>query len=323
MLNISILFLILVLMPIGQGAFLEFFRNGKGRAPLWLWTRGLVLEWLLFAVIFVVFKNLFEYSFHAHWISFLILAGILSLAGVVLVFIGRRKIISLEFFQKGVHLEELCLRAAVIVIVVFLCWRNVNQSIFLSDDITIETMNTVLQNNTVGELDPYTGLEYSDTQEVYQEPALTIFWTGLSWSLGIHPAELLNTYLAPFFILLFYALCLEAGRQLFGVTGGKAEWFVLCIVLLHMFGAARNWLPFYQLENGPWISAHVLSWFLLPMLALELFKWLQSKKKIHQSIQCILIGAAVVLLADAGWFYVLVMAGLAGLVYGGRKLWKC
>ena len=122
MLNISILVLILVFIPTCQGAFLEFFRNGKGRTPLWLWTRGLMLEWLLFAVIFVLFKNFFEYSFHAHWISFLILAGILSLAGVVLVFIGRRKIISLEFFQKGVQLEEFCLRAAVIVIVVFLWW---------------------------------------------------------------------------------------------------------------------------------------------------------------------------------------------------------
>lgn len=320
--KISILFLILVLMPICQGAFLEFFRNGKGRTLLWLWTRGLAMEWLLFAALFLLLKSIFSYNFQIHWIFFIVLTGIFSAAGIVLPWIGRKKIVSLEFFRAG-RPAELCLWVAVAAAIAFLCWKNVNQSIFLSDDITIETMNTVLQNHTVGKLDPYTGLEYTKGQEKYREPALTVFWAGLSWSTGLHPAELLNTYLAPFFVLLFYALCLEAGRQLFGAREGKAEWFVLCTMLLHLFGAARNWLPFYQLENGPWIAEHVLSWFLLPLLALELFKWLQSKKKAYQSILCVIAGAAAVLLADGGWFYALVMTALTGLVHYGRKLWKC
>lgn len=323
MLNIGILFLILVLLPICLGIFVEALKKGKEKTFAYLWTRGLAWEWGVFSATYLIAQTVTDYHFRVHWICFLVLCAILGVAGVAAVYFKKRKVFSLKMGNDKLKLLEIGVKAAMFAMVLFLCWENINQSQFLSDDITIETMNTVLENDTTGKYDPWTGREYTDGQEASREPLLVIFWTGLSWSLGMHPAELLNSYLAPLFILLFYMLCLEAGRQLFGKKGIKAEMFVIGIMLLHVFSAARQWLPFYQLENGPWIPAHILSWFLLPMLTLEIFKWLQLKKKTYQTVHCIALSCTVAVLAESGWFYVLVLLLLGGAVYLGRELWKC
>lgn len=323
MLDVGILFIILFFLPVGLEIFVEALGKGKERTLAYLWTRGLLWEWGTFAVVYIVLQIVSDYRFRIHWITSLILCTVLSTVGIIICFLKKRKIFTLRLFGEKRKPMEICLKAVLILFVIFLCWKNINQSAFLSDDITIETMNTIMQNDTVGKVDPYTGLAYTEGQNVYREPALVVFWAGLAWCLGIHPAALLNLYLAPFFMLLFYVFCLEAGRQLFGQDGIKAELFVYGVAVLHVFGAARNWLPFYQLENGPWIPEHILSFFLLPMLALELFKGLQLKKKKEQICRCAAVGIMTAFLANTGWFYVLVMYVLAGIVYLGRKLWKC
>lgn len=318
--GVLLVFLLFIPFVLGDALY-ELFKNKK--SFLGIWIKGFVLELATFELTYIFFSFV-KYNFRVHGILY---AGImlLSTAAITIwILLEKRKLRytgNIKSFQ--IDKRKLFIDCCIILLIVFTIAGVIFRwSTPVSGGKAAQSMNTIIQSNTVGQINPYTGIPYAEGQKAVKESGILVFFAFLSWISNIHPMLLIEEILPVFFIILFYALCFEIGRMMFGTEEKKVGLFVIGILFLHILGNEREWLPFYHLLNGIEFGERILSFFLLPMFVSEILKFDFDKGWKHWVWLASLV-LATLMMSKSAWFYVATIVFLTIGVYVGRKKWEC
>lgn len=320
---IGVLLFFLILIPLILGQSLYELTKSKKKI-FGIWIRGFVLELSLFELTYLIFSGLFSYNFRLHGIVYIGFILFIIVAMLIWSLYKIRKKEFIENIEKSKTDWKAFLFGSLLVLLLILVMGNMllYEGASYFDGGTAESLNTILQSNTVGTVNPHTGMPYKEGQNAVKEPGILPFLAFLSWLLDVHPMVLLGKILPVLFIMLFYAFCFDIGKLFFKADVKKVNLFVLSILFLHVLGSQREWLPFYQLLNGTEIGERILSFLLLPMLVVEMMKPDEKAKWVHWGWLGAIV-LAIVMMSNAGWFYAAVVLFLAIIVYVGRKQWEC
>ncbi|MCI8375966.1 MAG: hypothetical protein HFI29_11115 [Lachnospiraceae bacterium] len=318
--GVLLVFLLFIPFVLGDALY-ELFKNKK--SFLGIWIKGFVLELATFELTYIFFSFV-KYNFRVHGILY---AGImlLSTAAITIwILLEKRKLRytgNIKSFQ--IDKRKLFIDCCIILLIVFTIAGVIFRwSTPVSGGKAAQSMNTIIQSNTVGQINPYTGIPYAEGQKAAKESGILVFFAFLSWISNIHPMLLIEEILPVFFTILFYALCFEIGRMMFGTEEKKVGLFVIGILFLHILGNEREWLPFYHLLNGIEFGDRILSFFLLPMFVSEILKFDFDKGWKHWVWLASLV-LATLMMSKSAWFYVATIVFLTIGVYVGRKKWEC
>jgi hypothetical protein len=323
--NICVLLFFLIVVPCALGkALYELLKLKKSLSGIWI--RGFVVELALFELTYVFFAEFFSYNFRLHSIIY---TGVMFLFTAI---IFSKRLLEIKKEKNKTRLKDSkekndwkwsLLGSFIILLLSFIVINIIfRKNIFSSSGIAVETVNTILQSNTVGRVNPYTGISYIEGFKAVNESGIWVFVALLSWLSVLHPISLMETVLPVFLVFLFYAFCFDTGKLLYGADSRKIKVFVLCILFLHFWGDQREWLLFYQFLDSPNFGECMLSILLLPMLVLELVKK-QVKMEWLYGVWCTAIMIAILMMSIKGWFYIAVVIFLKGVVYLGRRWWEC
>ncbi len=187
------------------------------------------------------------------------------------------------------------------------------------DAFYLATATTTLQENSLYQIDPYTGAAFATMPSRYILSPFPVFIAFFSWVSGIHAAILAHTVLPAVLLVLSYSVFGMIGMRLFDRDREKTAYFVLIAAVIWMFSYTTTHTQGTVALLRIWQGKAVLASVLLPLLFYMGMKcyWKEWKKADWAFLVCIQFACCLV--SSMGIMLGAIMAGIMGLIVAFKE----
>ncbi len=215
--------------------------------------------------------------------------------------------------------------AAMLIGVVFLTFFQMQGYIYVSafdqNDVTVESVNSILSNPHYYKINLYTGTSIETTECTHEYSPLQLFYAILCKITGTQSSQLVH-FIIPFWVLFTCAVIgYEIGIAFFE-DRKKAVAVVILVCALNIFGAGQFWLNSEYLLFKAWRDEAVEATIVLPLLLLQVCRINENWKNIGKWV---LLGVTVVtaaLLCAQGNFYIAVFGIIVCIYWSAKKIYE-
>ena len=200
-------------------------------------------------------------------------------------------------------------------------WILTGGRVWTDGDMTLETVNTFLKENSIYTVDPLTGEPYTAAMPLRLRILClpTLYGAVCRWT-GMGAADVVYRLIPCVTLLLGYVAYGRLGAAIFGEDGTKRKTFLLIVGILFCAGAYMPGMDGFDIFYGGFRGVTIRAVVLLPYLIACLME-----RKYFGVILCVLAeasmvwtlyGAGVCLLVTLGW---VMLHKLLSLLPGRRK----
>lgn len=209
-----------------------------------------------------------------------------------------------------------------VVLLAFLQMQGyVYVSAFDQNDVTVESVNTILVNPFYYKINPYTGTSVEMTGCIHEYSPLQLFYAVLCGITGTQSSQLIH-FIVPFWVLITCAVIVYAIGMAFFKDRKKAMAVVILVCALNIFGAGQFWLNSEYLLFKAWRDEAVEVTVVLPILLLQVCKTSRNGNRI---VKWILLGITVLtaaLICAEGSFYITVLGIIICFNWSAKKIYE-
>lgn len=245
-------------------------------------------------------------------LSITMLIWICSIGGMVILGYGKLKKSSFKQNQIGnsIKLKVSWLSFIVILLIVVQCILQIFfQHIDDDDAWYVGTAVTSYVTDTINVYSPYTGdiLEWKKASPYILSP-FPVFWAMIARICKIHPTILMHTIAPVILICLAYMIYYILGKQFFKDEEIKAQYFLLFMCVLNLFGYCSTRTVAAMLLLRIWQGKAMMASVLIPVLIYYMNEFKEKKRGYAVYICFTLI--AMDLASSMGVFLGILMIGI-------------
>lgn len=191
------------------------------------------------------------------------------------------------------------------------------------DSFFVATAATSWTDNSMFEIDAYTGAAYEQFPSRYVLSPFPIWIAFLSRVTGFHPAVMAHTILPVLMIPLAYLVYYLIGKQLFRGDSKKTGLFMLLISVITISSYYSVYTSGTFLLIRSWQGKSVLAAILLPFIFYLCLRLLHEKAETREWMALLLTMISSLLVSSMGIMLPVIMVGIFIIIYGllGRD-WK-
>lgn len=332
---IVILTILLVILPVIVGVFLEAEEKKGLRLFVRLWAKGWALMLAVFEMVYIPAYFL-KISYH---IFLMIYCAVILVLCIAAILYRHRCLLCLfqvdkDSAKKLPVLLFVCVILAILATYVpaFYTHGDEDDAYYIATAVTTQTTDSMFRYN------PYTGYVIKNPHSRYLLSPMPVYFAMLSTLSGMHVLSLAHRVFPIYCILLALAVGWIWGQALYRDEKKKQEWFLLFYILLTVLSgySVRNSSTFLMYRI--WQGKAVLAAVLLPLIWAVCLEWLRVEDTEQESnagnrktdrvrnrtqrMTLFVLSAASGLVSSMGIFLTPVLIGvlsLAGAIYR-RKL---
>ena len=276
---------------------------------------GVMVWWALMELILVPMTMKLA-SFHSFVMLYTIVAGVVSLAGVLC---WR------DILEDGKELRKnwrQYVTLGYLVALVLICYQLwfLHHYMYLEWDDTyyVNLANEAIQSDKIFWIYPETGA-FEDFDKRYVLSLWPIFYAWLSKLIGVIPTIMAHTILPWLIIPLAYMVYGLLGKKLFPEDSGLQGMFLAFAVLLHLFMSGEHTSGLTFLSITPWVGKGILATVLIPLLFYWMLRIALQEKAWADWWMLGITGLAGCLLSSMGIMLTPVFVGLTILMVSLKK----
>ena len=304
------------IVPTAAGLIFTKHRKENIWAAAFLFGYG-----LLFAVseLLILTMTFLRQPFHRLvWIWVVVAVGA-ALWGIVRSIVGRK--VQLLLFFKSAKISTIYFWIALLVIAFQIAVSVFGAHMDADDAFYVGTATTTLQEDSLYQINPYTGGEYQGIPTRYILSPFPIYLSVMSELTGIHPAVMAHRIFPIIFYVLAYTAYYLLGKTLFQKnTRAQGQFLLFCaLIQMSFYYSVYTSSTFFLVRI--WQGKAFLASVLLPVifyLCLELFR--EATREISWWVLGFFCMAAC-LASSMGIMLVPVMVGIFAFFYGVLE-WK-
>ena len=215
--------------------------------------------------------------------------------------------------------------AVMFIGVIFLALVQMQGYIYVSafdqNDVTVESVNSILVNSFYYKINPYTGTSVEMTGCTHEYSPLQLFYAVLGGITGTQSSQLVH-FIIPFWVLITCAVIVYEIGMAFFKDRKKAMAVVILVCALNIFGAGQFWLNSEYLLFKAWRDEAVEATIVLPILLLQVCK---AGRNGNHIIKWILLGITAMtaaLICAEGSFYVVLLGIIVCFNWSAKKIYE-
>lgn len=202
----------------------------------------------------------------------------------------------------------LCLATALLILFQII-WNFYMHEPYRQTDITMETVQTIMQEGFSYQTNPMTGMPYTQGAPTrWKLLVLPYFYAGICSLTGIQPHTLIYEWVPMIVLILSYAVYAGFAGYLFPADSKKQCIFILIVALLYQFGDFAPVTDSFRLFHTGYEGTAIRAAVLLPLALLSSLKgrwWLAAV--------CAFVEAAIVWTLYGMGYTVLIILGVAAV----------
>ena len=274
---------------------------------------GLFISFALFEVLAIpcIFTN---QKFHVFVILY---AGGLLILSILSLGLNYKKIAEAFRGLKGASFKIPPVLVAAILLILLEMFMYVHYTHIDDDDaFYVATAVTTLEEDSMFQVNPYTGDAYESFPMRYVLSPFPIWNAFVSQVFGVHPTILAHNILPVIFVAAAFAIYYLIGMELLEQDRRKTGYFLVFCTFLQMFSAYTTHPQGMVYLVRLWQGKAVLASVLLPAcfyLAIRLF-WRERGRR--DWILCLLLMISCCMVSSMGIMLGAISMGILGLLYG-------
>lgn len=306
---------VLLLIPFMSGTVITGSGKHKKESVIENWVTGFLLA-LGLAEIVVVPATFLELSFQTACLAYGILMAAVTVFGVMCH--GRQMVGMVKDSWKSIGKTPaiawlvLALMMGQMFLSVYFMYENSDDAFYVATSVT------AMEENSLFQVDPYTGDAYNNLPTRYVLSPFPIFTAMVSRYTGIHPARMAHTLLPAVLLLLVYGSYTMIGRELFEGSREKTGWMVFFAALYLCFSAYTTSTQGSMILRL-WQGKAVLATALLPMIFYEFLRFLKEKEERSDWLLTFFIMMSCCLVSSMGIMLGAILLGCCGLVVAAYR----
>ena len=309
--KLIVFWLFLAILPFLCGTlFTKYMKKDAGEILL-NWTAGFIGIMAL-AQILIVPAIFLRISFHAICILFYAVVVSCALLGIIL---RKKQIVQMLLsWAKRFNKTPLIVWAAFLLVLmqalvyVFYTHEDADDAFYVA------TAATAAETDSIFQINPYTGKEYSSLPSRYVLSPFSVFWAILSRCAMLHPTIVAHTALPAVLVCVAYAVYALTGKKLFDGSREKTGWLVF------LAGVFLIWSGYTTSTQGSmmllriWQGKGFLAAALLPMAVYLFLRFLKEEEGKGDYLLLFCLMLACCLASSMGIMLGAVLLGCGGLV---------
>lgn len=305
------LLLFLGIAPFLCGTLFTKYMKKDAEEILLNWTAGFI-GMMALTQLLVVPATFGHVDFRIVCILFYAAVILCALLGLVF----ERKRIGGMITAWGMRIRKtpLIVWAAVVLVLmqvfVYVCYTHEDAD----DAFYVATAVTAVENNSLFEIDPYTGTAYYGLPTRYVLSPFPVFYAILSRCTMLHPALVAHTVLPAVLLCFTYAVYALAGLKLFDGSRGKTGWMVFLTGLFLIYSGYTTSTPGSMMLLRIWQGKGFLAAALLPMIVYLLLRFLKEEEAKGDYVLLFVLMLACCLASSMGIVLGAVLLGCGGLL---------
>lgn len=313
--GIALLFLLLV-VPFLSGTLITGFMKKEKESVIFNWVTGFAMI-LGLVELLVVPATFLELSYGLICGVFYALLAVMAAAGVVW---NRKRIGSmLSEGIKGLPQTPgiVWLLVLVIAVQMFVYVGYMHED---SDDaFYVATALTTIEENSLFQVNPYTGEDYGSLPARYVLSPFPIFNALVSSVVGLHPTITAHSVLPVILLLFTYGVFAILGQELFRNFTEKAGWMVFLSAMHLTFAGYSTSTQGSMMLLRIWQGKALLAAALLPLIFYMFLRLVRQKETWADWILMTAIMLACCMVSSMGIMIGAIMCGCCGLVAAGMR----
>ncbi len=268
---IVILTILLVVLPVIVGVFLEAEEIKGLRLFVRLWAKGWALMLAVFEMVYIPAYFL-KISYHKFLMVYCVIIPVLCIAAILY----RHRLLLCIFQVDKERAKKLpvllfvCVVLAILATYVpaFYTHGDEDDAYYIATAVTTQTTDSMFRYN------PYTGYALKNPNSRYLLSPMPVYFAMLSTLSGMHVLSLAHRVFPIYCILLAFAIGWILGQVLYADERRKQEWFLLFYIVLTVLSgySVRNSSTFLMYRI--WQGKAVLAAVLLPLIWAVCLEWL-------------------------------------------------
>lgn len=316
--GILLIVYLFLIVPFLTGAIIDAVTGTSEKRILRAYVNGYIVMFAAFWCVAVSFlyRGCTLKKLSIVWITATIIMSVLSIfinRTTILQYIGNKKerknIKDKKFFSTVIVVSILAIMFSILFV------RPQMEQ-------TVEIVATSVETNTAYIYQPYTGEQYLETQTEHIFSPYEMLYAIPAYVGKLHPAFMIKIIIPIFFLIFFMGCYWELGGYFFHDEKKQAIFLIFVEAIYYSPVYTDVETPVTGIFRSCWNGSVLLSCCILPFTLLQLLRFMDlvEKSRMNEQIQHsalqitgLLFSAllAAQLLNHKGWFYIILMIGIA------------
>ena len=185
---------------------------------------------------------------------------------------------------------------------------------FLDDAFFVATTVTTLEENSLFQVNPFTGKNYRELPSRYVLSPFPIFHALISQVVDLHPAIVIHTILPGIYLLFTYGIYWLIGQKLFSDSLERTGWMMLFTSIYLTYTGYSTSTTGSMMLLRIWQGKALLAAAILPMIFYLFLEFLKKKEDFMQYIFMTCVLLACCLVSSMGIITGAILFGCCGIV---------